>query len=145
MPGTLPRPRPADDRGASAVEFSLIVPLVFGMLGMAVFVGLAFIQGSLLDRAAEIAVREIAIDGDIARATAEAAAATPLITLTGPPTVLDEDGAPLVGRPSSGERYTVTFSTTVTNPTAPLTAAVMGGDGVGATLTLTRTARGLGQ
>lgn len=50
-----------DDRGASSVEFALVVPLFFLLIGIAAYFAWLVYAGSQLDRAAQRAARHAAI------------------------------------------------------------------------------------
>lgn len=49
------------ERGASAVEFALVAPLLFGLIAMAITGGLAFTHNALVHRSAEHAARVAAV------------------------------------------------------------------------------------
>lgn len=132
------------DTGGTTVEFALLLPLLLAVIGLAVLSGWATITLSLLDRAAEVAARELAIDGDLARATAEARDATPLVTVDDVE-VRDAAGNPVVGRPRPGQSFTATATTRWVNVAAPLVRALPGSLGMPDALTLGRTAEGVGQ
>lgn len=139
------RARIAADDGTSALEFALLAPMVLAIFGVAIMTGWAFINLALLDRAAEIVAREISIDGDQARAIAEAQASTPLVELSAIEVRDGETGAPLTDTPTAGQSYEVVAEVQLTNPIAPLIRAFPFSPDVPDTLSLQRTSRGLGQ
>lgn len=57
----VPTRRVRAERGASAVEFALVAPLLFGLLAMAFTGGLAFTLNALVHRSAENAARVAAV------------------------------------------------------------------------------------
>lgn len=136
---------PSGDDGTSTVEMALLAPLIASLIGMALLTGWAGVNLALLDRAAEIVAREVSIDGDQARALAEAESQTPLATIASVAVIDEATGAPLTGTPTAGQRYAATVTATMSMPAASLIAFVPGAQAVDGTLVLTRTARGLGQ
>ncbi|MGC0249148.1 TadE family protein [Pseudactinotalea sp. Z1748] len=95
------------DRGASAVEFALVVPLLFALvLGIMAF-GQAYHVQSALSSAARDAVRIVALDQNDAAANARAAA----ITSASPSAALDHSHITIdptcEGPGSSGRTATV--------------------------------------
>lgn len=55
---------PRRDTGASAVEFALVLPLVLGLVGLALTAGLAFSVNAMVARSAEVAARAAAVPVD---------------------------------------------------------------------------------
>lgn len=70
------------ENGSSAVEFALILPLMMAVLGLAMSAGWLVVQRALLDRAAEVAVRELTLGSTQEGAAIAAMERTPLLGLT---------------------------------------------------------------
>lgn len=124
--------RTRGERGASAVEFALVLPLLLGLLGMAFTGGLAFTYDALVHRGAEYAAREAAVPVGLSARTyatedeVVAAAAAGAVLLE--PTTVTVVCAPSPCR--EGGQVTVRVTYDWDNPAAGLLSALTGG-GVG--------------
>lgn len=111
-----------DDRGAVAVEFALVVPVLLTLLLVAIEYGSRFERAGVLNNAAFVAAKELTINHDLAKATALARSAgapdSAVITVT-----------PNASACSTGSDITVTIKATEESPTKAF----------GATFTLTGT------
>ncbi len=105
------------ERGASAVEFALIVPmLLILVLGIAEF-GRAYNVQTTLSGAARAGVRVMALDDDAAAArTATKAAAAPAITLSDGQIAVTTSPATSPVSCSPGTERTVTLNVTYVMP-----------------------------
>jgi len=102
--------RPRGERGASAVEFALIVPLlILLVLGIAEF-GHAFQVQGTLSAAAREGVRAMALQNDpaAARTAAQNAAASLRPTLTNAQIVVSPPTCPATGAPTN-VRVTINY------------------------------------
>ena len=99
-----------DDRGAAAVEFALVVPLLVALLaGIAEF-GHAYYLQTTLSGAAREAVRVMALQNDPAAARSAARAAAPTIALSDGQVAVAPSSCPT---PAGTTNATVTISYTV--------------------------------
>lgn len=126
------------ERGATAVEFALVLPLLLGLIGMALTGSLAFTYDALVHRGAEYAAREAAVPVGLYERTyatedeVVAAAATGAILLQ--PTTVTVVCAPSPCH--EGGQVTVRVSYDWDNPAAGLLSALTGG-GTGEAFTFT--------
>ncbi len=102
--------RPRSDRGAAAVEFALVLPLLLAITLGTIAFGHAFHIQTVIDNAARDAVRIFALqDGPTAAADARAraiASASPSITLTAAQITVGPAGCP------AGQNARVTITLT---------------------------------
>ena len=123
MPGVRRAAHSSNDRGAAAVEFALVLPILLVLLFGLIDFGLAFTAKSTLTHAAREGVRVLALTNDPARVDATVRAAA--VGLINPDTNLEVDTAASCVR---GAEATVTarYEYTYLTPLADLLAMLPG-------------------
>lgn len=122
------RARLTREDGTAALELALVLPVVVGLLGLILSTGWLFVQRAVLDRAGEIAARELVVGATLAEAAAEATARTPVLDLqpadftatTSAVDGSDEVALDPAGAVASGRLYTVRVAVDV----SPLAGAM---------------------
>lgn len=124
--GTHPRTRPGRDRGAAAVEFALVVPVLLLLVVGIAEIGRAYHVQTTLSGAAREGVRVMALRNDPAAARATTRAAASTVTLTDSQIAVSPTSCP-----TGTSAGTATATVTVTYPMALLTGLL------GTSITLT--------
>lgn len=130
-------PAPAD-RGAAALEFALVLPVVLAFVGAVITVGVWAASSAMLARGAEATARAVAVPSDFdhlpdplyhgdAAIVAAADDATPLLDLDAGDVDVAWDAACGTTTCDEGTRFTVTLTHAWTSPAASLLAGLAPG------------------
>lgn len=139
----------ADERGASAVEFALVVPLLLVLVAVILLFGQLFLYRALLHRGAEVGARAAALSDDYFaetdryRTLAEIAQAARAATVfldqadvcTFPPGTCTAGGEPFADF-REGDALGVQLQMTYSSPAAGLLRALSGATGTGDEITI---------
>jgi Flp pilus assembly protein TadG len=103
--------RRTDDRGAAAVEFALVLPLLVALLFFALYGALFFYYSAVADHVARTVAREMSIPtgGAYPDAQAQADADKATGTLMPDPSSVTVTPKPADGAPQTGDLVTVTI------------------------------------